>query len=260
MVPSLTRLTITRSNRDARHSAAGARARIVAGEVISRSSDTAAWIREIASNRASKRCRRRSSAMSCSSQQLIAVAVGPPSALSSAISPRSSAGIGGPRRDRPAAPAAPAPPPWRVTGAGAAPGRVAPPAPLAPVLIALASGQARAQEARHRVGAAGRAELAQDVLDVVLDGALAHHQCVGDRPLVAPCASSRRTSSSRGVSDSTRRSSASAPGRPGANAAASESRLSRSLIHCAAARSSAWCSARVWRTTARSNTPARPAV
>ena len=48
-------------------------------------------------------------------------------------------------------------------------------------LIPSDAGPAGAHVARHRVGAAGRAELAQDVLDVVLDRPLADDQRRGDR-------------------------------------------------------------------------------
>ena len=73
--------------------------------------------------------------------------------------------------------------------------------------------------------------------------------------LVLPRASSRSTSSSRAVSDSTSR--ASPPWLRGRISPAESSRRPRRvLIQCTAALSSARCSSSVWRSTARSHTPA----
>ena len=51
-----------------------------------------------------------------------------------------------------------------------------------PVLDAVTGEEVtRAHELRHRVGPAGGAQLAQDVLDVVLDRPLTHDERAGDR-------------------------------------------------------------------------------
>ena len=63
----------------------------------------------------------------------------------------------------------------------------------------VASDQLLVERVRRRGGAGRDAELAEDVADVPVHRALAQHQLLGDGLLVAPVATSRSTSSSRGL-------------------------------------------------------------
>ena len=69
--------------------------------------------------------------------------------------------------------------------------------------------QAQLTSPRNGLGAVGRAELAQNVADMLLDGVEGDHELASDRLIRRPATSISRTSSSRVVSGSMR------PGRPG---------------------------------------------